>query len=72
MNAIEFRTVVKDAMIHIPRHQMLENKQVRVIILDETGISDDKNVKSTPSLDALFDRYHLEVGTFDREEAHAR
>ncbi len=72
MHAVEFRTVVKDAVIHVPRHEKLENKPVRVIILDESHPSYDVNEKQSSSLDALFDRYQLEVGALDREEAHAR
>ena len=45
MHAIEFQTTITDSFVHIPDYKTLENKQVRVIILDIT--QDRPNQKSS-------------------------
>jgi len=73
VNAIEFQTVVRDAVIHIPEPSAFENKHVRVIILDESRSNIDHQAKkNVSSIDALFDKYHLNVGRFDRDLANER
>ena len=46
MNAIEFQTVIKNSFVQIPNYEEFENRQVRIIILDETV---EENTKTSTS-----------------------
>jgi len=39
MNAIEFQTTITDSFVQIPNYERLANKQVRIIILDNSPSS---------------------------------
>ncbi len=73
MYAVEFQAVVKDSYIHIPGHRELENKPVRVILLDASR-ENKKEIEPKDTIDTVFDRYRLDIGhmKFDRDEAHER
>ncbi len=36
MNAIEFQTTITNSFVQIPNYEEFENKQVRIIVLDDT------------------------------------
>jgi len=71
MHTVEFKTTITDSFVQIPNYKEFENKQVKIIILD---ISTDMNSKKVSKIDALFDKFQVDMKnfTFDRDEANAR
>jgi len=74
MNAIEFQTTIKNSFVQIPNYEEFENKQVRIIILDESTTQNTQ--KKTSNFIAKYSQNPIDIDnttTFlSRDEANER
>ena len=74
MNAIEFETTITNSFIQIPNYKEFENKQVKIIVIDNTAsipTQEDKN----DFIESLTKKpRHISLNTvfFSRDEANER
>ena len=71
MNAIEFQTTITNSFVQIPNYEEFENKQVRIIVIDNTNTYTSKD---SSKIDKVFDKFNLDVNAidFNRDEANER
>ena len=71
MNAIEFQTTITNSFVQIPNYAEFENKQVRIIVIDNTNTNTSYD---SSKIDKVFDKFNLDVNayTFNRDEANER
>ena len=71
MNAIEFQTTITNSFVQIPNYEEFENKQVRIIVIDNTNTYTSKD---SSKIDKVFDKFNIDVNAidFNRDEANER
>ena len=74
MNAIEFQTVIKNSFVQIPNYEEFKDRQVRIIVLDETSTKERETKKSN-----FIDKFtksprevQKEIKFLSRDEANER
>jgi len=74
MNAIEFQTTITDSFVQIPNYKEFKNKQVKIIVIDNSIHAPIKNNTNQKSIDTLFDQFSIDMQSFlfDRNEANER